>query len=459
MPNKIANHKNETRRPGWREYQAGLKNRSIKAPDRKIIFYSAGIVLLMVAIFSLVLGFGKLKGNQNDRLSEKKADTNSAPLLITKKDAQLLLKKTTFTNLDSKTFKTDFDGQPLMVETSLDIPLQNHILKKMDRVNSRYIGVVAMDPDTGKVVALASFDKTEPGNNTCIEAVYPAASIFKIVTAAAVVEKYGYRAGSTLKFNGYAHTLYKNQLKESSNRYTNNISFKRAFAQSINPVFGKIGTLKLKKEALLTYGAAFLFNTDINFEATCSRSQLSIKDEAYHWAEIASGFNRLTRISPLHGALIASVPVNMGKLITPSIVNNIKDPDGAPIYISRPAYEKQAVSEQTAKELKKLMTATIQSGTAKKIFRGYKRNKTLSRLTIGGKTGSIFNRAHDARFDWFVGYAQEKAGNQKLVVSVMVAHEKYIGVRAGQYARMTIERYFKNYFAKHRPASKNKKKA
>jgi peptidoglycan glycosyltransferase len=47
-----------------------------------------------------------------------------------------------------------------------------------------------------------------------------------------------------------------------------------------------------------------------------------------------------------------------------------------------------------------------------------------------------------------VGFATEKKGPEKIVVSVMVAHEKYIGIRAGQYARMAIEHYFKDYFTK-----------
>jgi cell division protein FtsI/penicillin-binding protein 2 len=101
------------------------------------------------------------------------------------------------------------------------------------------------------------------------------------------------------------------------------------------------------------------------------------------------------------------------------------------------------------------MAATITSGTARKVFRGHSHNKVLSRLWLGGKTGSIFNRPHDARYDWFVGFANEKKGAAKLVVSVMVAHEEYIGTRAGQYARMVIEHYFKDYFSKKDQAGKD----
>jgi hypothetical protein len=47
-----------------------------------------------------------------------------------------------------------------------------------------------------------------------------------------------------------------------------------------------------------------------------------------------------------------------------------------------------------------------------------------------------------------VGFAEEKDGHEKLVISVIVAHEKYIGIRASHYARMAMKQYFRNYFAK-----------
>jgi beta-lactamase class D len=95
-----------------------------------------------------------------------------------------------------------------------------------------------------------------------------------------------------------------------------------------------------------------------------------------------------------------------------------------------------------------MMQATVRYGTARKTFRGYRKDRILSQLNIGGKTGSIFNRKHDLRFDWFVGFAEEIQGEKKLAVSIVVAHEEYIGIRAGQYARMVIRKHFLDYFGK-----------
>jgi cell division protein FtsI/penicillin-binding protein 2 len=92
--------------------------------------------------------------------------------------------------------------------------------------------------------------------------------------------------------------------------------------------------------------------------------------------------------------------------------------------------------------LDQMMQTTIKSGTARKSFQGYQKDKTLSQLLIGGKTGSMDNDTHEIRYDWFVGFASETNGQAKVVVSIMVAHEKFIGIRAGEYARMAITHYF-----------------
>ncbi len=380
---------------------------------------------------------------------------DSANELIRKKDVHIFLDGAKMVNVTTAPVTVQFDGKPYRVETSLDLKLQQYLLKRMDRENSRYIGIVAMAPDTGRVLAMAGFNKINPDKDPCLLAEYPAASIFKIITAAAAVEEKGYSATSRFTFNGYKHTLYKRQLTDKTNRYTNTISFRNAFAQSVNPVFGKIGALYMAPGALQEYGEAFAFNRNVNFELSWPVSRLIEKDESYRRAEIASGFNRQTTISPLHGAVIVSAVLNGGKPVEPTLVDRIVNDDGETVYRTEANFLPPAVSSKTADVLEQLMVATVSSGTASKPFRGRRRNKVLSKLRLGGKTGSIFNRKHDARFDWFVGFAEEKKGDEKMVVSVMVAHEEYIGTRATQYARWAIEHHFKDYFANKKTAGKN----
>jgi cell division protein FtsI/penicillin-binding protein 2 len=223
---------------------------------------------------------------------------------------------------------------------------------------------------------------------------------------------------------------------------------KDSFAQSINPVFGKLGARELGKSILEKYAEAFGFNRKIAFELPISPSEVTISDEPYRCAEIASGFNRLTTLSPVHGAMIAGIMLNHGRLIEPTIVEKVVDDDGRTIYRGRSETLNQAISPEASEIVHQLMRATVRSGTSRKAFRGYRRDRVLSKLIIGGKTGSINNKTQDARIDWFVGFGEEKDGPKKLAVAVVVAHEKYIGIRASRYARMAIRYYFRNYFSR-----------
>ncbi len=446
--------------PSWKAYQESQRRQYF--PTRRTRLHRGrpwlvvGLLLLAFAGIGWVFTAG-INTQTDAAVAESipAQKTQNAPELIEKADVHILLGKTRLINLEANPIKVDFDGRPYQVSTSLDLGLQQYLLKRMDRVNSRYIGIVAMAPDTGQILAMAGFNKIDPDQDPCRMAEYPAASLFKIVTAAAAVEEKGYTAGSRFKFNGYKHTLYKRQLTNKTNSYTNSISLRDSFAQSVNPVFGKIGALVLDRETLEAYGDAFAFNRPVDFELHWPTSQLAVKDESYHRAEIASGFNRQTTLSPLHAAVIVSAVVNGGKPVEPTLVDRITNDDGKSVYRTEPQFLTAAVSPETAAVLNQLMIATVTAGTAKKTFRGHSRSKVLSRLKLGGKTGSIYNRAHDARFDWFVGFATEKKGPEKIVVAVMVAHVDYIGTRAGQYARMAIEHYFKDYFAKKAQAKKD----
>ena len=442
------------KQPSWRDYQARYgRLRSRSQRRRPWLFPAMGTALLIIAGLLYALFSSSLAAP--DPPSEPvmvaaKASPKETADLMSKKDVQVLLSQTPVDRLITEQTPVAFKGHRLLVETSLDMELQSYLIEKMDRKNSRYIGIVVMEADSGRILALAGFDKIDPAVNPCVDNAFPAASIFKMVTAAAAVDLLGYGPETSLKFNGYKHTLYKNQLKEQTNRYTSTISLKNAFAQSVNPVFGKIGTLKLGKDRLTQFADAFGFNQPIDFELSVVPSHFQISDDPYNWAEIASGFNNDTTISPLHGAMMVSAVLNGGRMIAPTMVDKISDENGKTLYRSeRPAWQGQAMSSKAANAMKHMMNTTVLAGTGKRVFRGLQRHRTLSHLQIGGKTGSIFNRPHDARFDWFVGFAEEKGGGPELAVSVLVAHEEYIGIRAGGYARMAMTRFFENQLAQH----------
>ena len=444
-------HKNRD----WRKYQTKLQlNNKVNTVKSKIKKWIMGIFICSLLIFGIRFAVNsKINDFARENFfgkDEVLKDVYKKPVEnLKKRDIQALIKSGSLINFTGKSIDIDFKGEKFTASISVNKNLQEKLIHSLDKINSQYIGIVAMKPYTGEICAMAGYDRSNKGINPCVESIFPAASIFKIITAAAVVDTCGLKSNSQLLFNGSKYTLYKSQLNNKRNRYTNKISLANSFAQSVNPVFGKIGMFKLGKDVLNRYAGAFGFNQRIDFEIFLSKSQFKISDNPYNLAEIACGFNRNTLISPVHGAMITAVVVNSGVLIEPTIVEKISNLSGKEIYHTSTKKINCVISSDVSKEVKKLMHKTVTSGTARKSFLGYRRDKILKRLFIGGKTGSINNsKSYNIRYDWFVGFAEEKNGKEKLVVSVVVAHKDYIGKRAGRYARIAFKQYFSDFFAK-----------
>ncbi|MCK5098472.1 MAG: PbpA, partial [Desulfobacteraceae bacterium] len=213
--------------------------------------------------------------------------------------------------------------------------------------------------------------------------------------------------------------------------------------------FGKIGRNRLGNTILEKYANKFEFNKNIDSELVFEPSRIEITDNPYKWAEIGSGFNHTTTISPVFGAMISSTIINNGKRAVPSIIEKIVDSQNHIIYDKKDIILSKVITEKTASIVQSLMQKTIETGTARKVFKGYNRDKILSKLVIGGKTGSIYNREHTIKYDWFTGFAEEKTNTtnekkKKIAVSIVVGHGKYIGTRAGSYGKMIIKEYYKN---------------
>ena len=363
---------------------------------------------------------------------------------LTRDDVRKIIDSSVILTAPEPEITLEYNDQPLTVETSLDTELQQSILKRISKSTARQVAVVVMEPETGRVITMAGFDRDADEANPCTSKCFPAASIFKMVTAAAAIESKNFSPETTLHFNGRKHTLYKSQLKEIRNRWTVKITLRDSFAQSVNPVFGKIGIYSLGKDILEKYAYAFGFDRGLDFELPVAESSFTITDDNYRIAEIASGFNRQTRITPLHGALITAAAVNRGTIMTPAVVDTVEDIDGRIVYQNEPRPLSQAISPDSAERLKTLLEATVRRGTARKAFRGWRRDRILSKLDIGGKTGTIDSRDRKIRYDWFCGFAQDKRTGRKITVAVLVGHAKpKLDVRASRYARLAMRDYFR----------------
>jgi peptidoglycan glycosyltransferase len=357
----------------WRKYQAGLqKNTKRNHYLKKLPFLLtiAGGLLTVLVIF-LLAGFRISdhwsRADQNSSLSEK--DLSTTQLKLTRKDLAVFL--------------TDISGDPMAltdrlvhkneggrytIRTTINAKLQNYIARLQNRSRTLQSAVVVLSPHDGRVIAMVGFDANGNTGNLNLKADYPAASLFKIVSAAAALESAGFTPDKTLYFRGRRHTLYKNQLKPSKGRYSTKTTFRKAFALSNNSVFGKLGIYDLGQDVLVGYAEKFLFNRPIAFDLPLEMSTIKVPPDDFGLAEIASGFNKKTLISPLHATLLAAVAANRGEMPIPWLVETIQDDAGNNVYNADPGVLNSAVSRQTAADLKALMQDAVRYGTSRKAF-------------------------------------------------------------------------------------------
>lgn len=458
----FSKRKSSSEKMNWREYQKHLNRQSNHRPHKRKAFLKLIPVLFIAAAIGYgLIGLRGLMGQMHKpnlpvastsspEIERAVNQTNVPGVNKVKRNLLAGLDGKTFLNLREPVITSQIEGKIYRVETSIDQRLQESLLSKVkemmsrERYQSRSIGIVVMTADTGRILSMVSFDRQNPMNNTCVEGQFPAASIFKIITAAAAIDTKGLTENSSISYNGQKHTLYRGQLKEAAKRYSHSLSLRDSFAQSVNPVFGKLGSQMLGKEKIKDYAVRFGFNKPIDFDIMVQPSRLATGDDPFRLAEIASGYNIQTTISPLHGAMIATTVLNNGKMINPTVVDRIIGPENQVVYERKDQQPQQVISEKTSRELHRMMQATVLSGTAHKVFKSINHNAVLKDLHVGGKTGSINN---NPRYDWFIGFAEDPRTGRAIIVSAVVAHGQYIGEKAGQYAKLAMETFFSKNLA------------
>jgi len=334
------------------------------------------------------------------------------------------------------------NGSRFRISTTIDAGLQKYITQLLSWSRTRQTAVVVLNPYDGRVLAMAGRDTEGSAGNICLRADFPAASLFKIVSASAALEAAGYTPDKTLFFNGSRHTLYKNQLKESRGRYSRQTSFRKAFAASNNSVFGKIGIYDLGQKIIRDYADRFLFNRPIPFDLPMAASSIAVPDDDFGLAEIASGFNKRTLVSPLHAALLAATAANGGNMVSPWFVSTIADETQKVLYRGRPGKLYSPINSQTAETLKALMQDTVRYGTSRTAFKMLRRKNALKTINLGAKTGTINDKMDQFKYDWITVFAVDPEKFDGICIAILAVHGKLLGTRATEFARAIIQYLF-----------------
>ncbi len=344
-------------------------------------------------------------------------------------------------------FPVEKDGKSYQVQFTLDRELQEMVESVYERYSPSYAAFVAMDPETGKILAMADYSARGHHGNLALQATFPAASIFKVVTSAAALDSGKIRPRAMFPVNGRYATLYKTNLRDYVNRWTRYISIEEAFAKSVNTVFGKIAMNRVGPAALQKYADGFGFNQHLQFDMPMQMGAAVIPtDDEFGLAESGSGYTRRQTLNPIQGAMIAAAIVNGGNIPAPHVVESVSTIEGTQVYeaeLNNALFH--PIDAETAKSLAMIMEHTVTGGTARKEYRDYDRHPILSKLFIGAKTGSLSGTEPAGKYDWFVGFARLSSNpKRKIAFASMIVNNAYWRVKASHVAREAILEYFKD---------------
>ncbi|MDO9456878.1 penicillin-binding protein 2 [Nocardioides sp.] len=300
--------------------------------------------------------------------------------------------------------------------------------------------VVAIEPSTGKILAMVSLPTFDPNNlathdfgardetyqrllqddseplvNRAIQKRLFPGSTFKIVTAAAALESGQYDGPDDIVPGGptfqLPQTTGDSGLVDNEGRDcpTDGLTLRKAMEQSCNTTFAQLA-IDVGSEEMLRQAEKFGFNSDY-LEDLDGQVRSAFPAELTPPEVGQAGFGQFeVQATPLQMAMVAGAIANDGVVMRPYIVDEVQQAD-FDAQQTEPEELSRAISEDTARTLTEVLVSTVDEGTAEPA--------QIDGVEVAGKTGTAQRGvAGAAPYGWFVSFAP--AGDADVAVAVMI---------------------------------------
>ncbi|HEX5984126.1 MAG TPA: penicillin-binding transpeptidase domain-containing protein [Solirubrobacterales bacterium] len=325
------------------------------------------------------------------------------------------------------------------VVTSIDADAQRTALAALQEVG--YGAVVAIEPDTGAIKAMASNPSFDPNRipsdfpqlsedeierplyNRATQGQYPPGSTFKVVTAAAGLDSGAITPETTIDAPG-SLVVEGTPLENDFGQSYFGAGLDTALTNSVNTWFGQLGE-RLGNDTLFRYMERFGFNAtppidlpedQVEESGVFEEGELLRASDPVDLARLAIGQERLLT-TPLQMAMVAAAVANEGELMKPQIWKRVVDPEGRVTETMDPSTYSEPISEETAAALTTAMEGVVSEGTGT--------NAAIPGVAVAGKTGTAEtpgNKAcgggEDENQAWFIGFAPADDPQVAIAVSV-----------------------------------------
>ena len=387
------------------------------------------------------------------------------------------------------------DGFDLV--TTIDETIQYYVEKHLKQAVADYdiqngAGAIAMDVNTGQILAMASLGgydlnnflavseedmalinaagteeersrlltqaQTRQWRNKALSDTYEPGSTFKIITLAMALEEGVVSLQDSFYCPGTVNVIGRTspiRCWKSGGHGSQNLT--QAAQHSCNVAFVNIGQ-RVGAERFYDYCEAFGFltmtgNDDENLTATTG-IDLSGESGSIWWSKntfcspknlsqlAAASFGQTFTITPLQLICAVSACVNGGNLMQPYVVRQLLNPDGTVAYERAPKLVRQVISESTSRKLCQILEQVVGDQSE-----GTGRNAAVTGYRIGGKTGTSEKVSLEAKTGQkeyivsFIGFAPADDPRIALLVFLDTPSNKSgVYVSGGQMAAPVVGR-------------------
>jgi stage V sporulation protein D (sporulation-specific penicillin-binding protein) len=326
------------------------------------------------------------------------------------------------------------DGNHLVL--TIDAGVQHIIEREIDQAVAKYdpdhVIAIAMDPNTGEILGMASRPDYDPGRyqeyapevynrNLPVFSTYEPGSTFKIITLAAALEE-----GEVDLYAEHFHdpgfvNVAGARLRCWKRGGHGHQTFLEVVENSCNPGFVELGQ-RLGTERLFSYIEAFGFGEKTGIDMQGEQSGIIFKPEQRGPVETATtAFGQGVAVTPIQQVAAVAAAVNGGYLYQPYIAKEWHDPV-SDLVLGRnvPQLKRQVISAETSQLVREALESVVAKGTG--------RNAYVDGYRVGGKTGTAQKVApgggylENNHIVSFIGFAP--ADDPQLIVYVGVDNPK-----------------------------------
>lgn len=328
---------------------------------------------------------------------------------------------------------------PPTLQTTLDGELQRivayELAQGVEQAGASSGIAVVIEPATGALRAVAAVPTPPRGSAHApvVGDVYEPGSVFKPIIAAAALEQRLVHPDDVLDGRGGVWDIGGHRIVDE--RPLEYMTLRQALAYSSNIAFAELAQ-RLPRHVLYRSVRDFGFGMPTGVELPGEAAGIVPKLERFEPSTpLFWGFGYGLAATPLQIACAYAAIANDGVLMRPRLVEALLDAERGRLIRSFPPQQiRRVISVQTARQLRRLLTAVVEEGTG--------RAARVPGLSIAGKTGTAqqlvdgqySRQAHTASF-----VAMVPAEQPRIVVLVMVVRPQR-GSSGGQVAAPIVRR-------------------